>query len=56
MTTKKSDGVEYGAFRKDGQTVVALTVDDAVRYQFDGWEQVQPPAPENQPPEPDTQS
>lgn len=50
-SSKKNEGVEHGVFEKNGQTFIALSLDDAVRLRFDGWEEVQPAAPENLPPE-----
>lgn len=60
MTSSKKQpvGQEFGVFSRgegaDTQTVTAYTVEDAVRYRFDGWQEVAPAAPENQPEQTDT--
>lgn len=52
MAGKKNDGQAFGVFERDGVQVVAASVDDAVRYRFDGWTEVAPAAKENQPEQP----
>lgn len=47
MAKSKAEG--FGVFKKDDQQVVAWSIDEAVRYRFDGWEEVAPALPENQP-------
>lgn len=49
-----TDGREFGVFQKDDARVTAWTVEDAVRYRFDGWEEIVPASPENREPTPDS--
>lgn len=47
---KKDDGQGFGVFQKgeDGPTVVASTIQEAVYYRYEGWQEVAPAAAENQ--------
>lgn len=42
MSTKSasepSTAPDHGTWTKDGRTVIASTVDEAVRLKFEGWE------------------
>lgn len=51
---KKDDGQGFGVFRKgdDGPTVIAYTVQEAVSYRFEGWQEIAPASAENKLDEP----
>lgn len=50
MTGKKQpEGQAFGVFKKDDREVIANSVDEAVYYRFNGWQEVAPASPDNQP-------
>lgn len=51
---RKDDGIAFGQFthpEDKKRTVIAYSLDDAVAYRFNGWQEVKPAAAENQPPD-----